>query len=149
MSHLRRALLYLALGYLLAFLTTPLLALVAEAQTYAVMTLTSFHFDRDKQYNENNVGLGLEHRVNDDWSISAGFFRNSFDRHTNYLFAGYTPVEVAGWRTGVVMGAVTGYENGASPWLTGVAMRDFGRIGINLVFSGAAIAVQLKVSLDR
>lgn len=147
MSQLRRALLYLALGYLLAFLTTPLVALIANAQTYAVATLASYHFDRDKRYREINPGLGLEHRLSDTWSVSAGFFRNSFDRHTNYVFAGYTPVEVMGWRTGVVAGAVTGYEDRASPWFTGVATRDFGSIGVNIVFAASAIALQVKVKL--
>jgi hypothetical protein len=135
-------------GYIAAYLTIPLLAAVADAQTYAVATITSWHFDRDKSYNEKNLGLGLEHRLSDDWSVSAGFFRNSFDRHTNYVFAGYTPLEVMGWRTGVVMGAVTGYEDRPSPWLTGVATRDYGRVGINLVFSAAGIALQLSINSD-
>jgi len=146
-SHLRRALLYLALGYLLAFLTTPLVALIANAQTYAVATITSWHFDRDKNYNESNFGLGIEQRLNQEWSISAGYFRNSFDRHTNYAFVGYTPVEVMGWRTGIVAGGVTGYEDGISPWFTGVATRDFGSIGINIVIATSAIALQVKLRL--
>jgi len=146
-SQLRRALLYLALGYLLAFVTVPLVAMVVSAQTYAVATITSWHFDRDKKYNESNFGLGIEQRLNQEWSISAGYFRNSFDRHTNYAFVGYTPVEVMGWRTGVVAGAVTGYEDRASPWFTGVATRDFGSIGVNIVFAASAIALQVKVRL--
>jgi len=146
-SQLRRALLYLALGYLLAFVTVPLVAMVVSAQTYAVATITSWHFDRDKKYNESNFGLGIEQRLNQEWSISAGYFRNSFDRHTNYAFVGYTPVEVMGWRTGLVMGGVTGYEEGVSPWLTGIATRDFGSIGLNIVFAPAGIAIQVKVRL--
>lgn len=149
MSQLRRALIYLALGYVLAFVTTPLVAMLVQAQTYAVATITSWHFDRDKKYNENNFGLGIEQRLNQDWSISAGYFRNSFDRHTNYALASYTPLQYGDWRLGVVMGGVTGYEDGVSPWLTGVATRDYGRIGINLVFSVAGIALQVKYRFSR
>lgn len=149
MSQLRRAVIYIALGFLLGQIALPLMALIASAQTYAVATVTSWHFDRDKSYNENNFGLGLERRLSDTWSVSAGFFRNSFDRHTNYAFAGYTPIEYAGWRAGVVMGGVTGYEDGISPWFTGVATRDFGSVGLNLVFSPAGIALQVKLKVGR
>jgi len=119
----------------------------AFSQTYVVATITSLHFDRSKHYNENNFGLGLERRLSDAWSVSTGYFRNSFDRTTVYGFAGYTPFDIAGWRMGTVVGGVTGYDDGVSPWLTGIAMRDFGRIGINLVFSPAGIALQLKLAL--
>ena len=121
----------------------------ALSQTYLVATLTSFHFDRSKQYNESNGGIGLEQRFNERWAVSAGFFRNSFDRHTNYIFAGYTPFQVSDWRVGAVMGGVTGYENGVSPWLTGIATRDYGRIGLNVVFSAAGIALQVKLKLGH
>ena len=121
----------------------------ALSQTYMVATITSFHFDRDKNYNESNGGLGLEHRLNERWAVSTGFFRNSFDRHTNYLFAGYTPLHFDSWRVGAVMGAVTGYENGVSPWFTGIATRDYGRIGLNIVFSTAGVALQVKYRLQR
>ncbi len=149
MSQLRRALLYIALGYMLAFVTVPLMAMFAEAQTYAVATLAAYHFDRSKEYREFNPGLGLEHRYSNEFSVSAGFFRNSFDRHTNYLFAAYTPVELGGWRTGVIAGGVTGYEEGASPWFSGVAMRDFGSVGVNLVFATSGIALQIKLKVGH
>jgi hypothetical protein len=146
---LRRALIYFALGVLVGHVALPLAALIANAQTYAVATITSWHFDRDKKYNEDNFGLGLERRLSDTWSLSAGYFRNSFDRHTNYVFAGYTPVEVYGWRTGVVMGGVSGYDDGISPWLTGVMTRDFGRVGLNVVFSAGGVALQVKLRIGR
>lgn len=149
MSPLRRAVLYIALGYVLAFVTVPLVSLMAAAQTYAVATLASYHFDRKKDYNENNFGLGIEHRFSDAWAMSAGFFRNSFDRHTNYVFAGYTPIQYAGWRVGAVVGGVTGYSEGVDPWLTGIATRDFGRVGLNLVFSPAGVALQIKLMVGK
>ena len=121
----------------------------ALSQTYMVATITSFHFDRSKHYNESNFGIGIERRLNEKWSVSTGYFRNSFDRHTNYVFAGYTPLQVSDWRVGAVIGGVTGYENGVSPWLTGIATRDYGRVGINIVFSAAGIALQVKYQLSR
>lgn len=119
----------------------------AFSQDYIVSTVTSFHFDRNKDYNEKNLGIGIERRFSEEWSASTGYFRNSFDRDTVYVFAGYTPMRIAGWRTGVVFGAVTGYENRVSPWVTGLLMRDFGRVGVNLVVAPAGLALQLKWAL--
>ena len=123
----------------------------ASAQSYLVATLGSYHFDREKKYKEglDNFGLGLEHRFSDDWAISAGYYRNSFDRHTNYLLAAYTPLQYSGWRLGGVVGGVTGYTDGVAPWITGIATRDFGSIGINVVFSVAGAALQVKLRIGR
>ena len=120
----------------------------AFSQTSLVATLASYHFDRSKEYNESNLGLGIEQKLNSEWSISAGFFRNSFNRHTNYVFAGYTPLHFDSWRVGAVIGGVTGYENGVAPWLTGIATRDYGRIGLNIVFSTAGVALQVRYQLS-
>jgi tetrahydromethanopterin S-methyltransferase subunit B len=146
-SQLRRALLYLALGFLLGQITLPLVALIASAQDYLVTTVTSFHFDRNKDYNEKNLGLGIERRFSETWSASTGYFRNSFNRDTVYVFAGYTPIEVYGWRVGMVGGAVSGYDRRITPWLTGLIMRDFGRVGVNIVAAPAGLALQLKWAL--
>lgn len=139
---------YVALGVLIGQVALPLMALIASAQTFAVATVTSYHFDRSKEYNERNGGIGLERRYSDNWSGSVGYFRNSFNRDTLYLFAGYTPIRYRDWRLGVVFGGVTGYDNRVSPWITGVATRDFGRFGVNLVFAPAAVALQLKYRYD-
>ena len=120
----------------------------ALSQTYLVTTIGSYHFDRSKDYNERNLGLGLEHRSG-DWSVSAGFYRNSFDRHTNYLLASYTPLDIGGWQLGGVVGGVTGYNDGIAPWVSGIATRDFGSVGINVVFSVAGVALQVKLKLGR
>ena len=142
---LRRILLVFLAGYVVAYLTIPLLALVVHAQDYLVATVTSFHFDRSKDYNESNFGLGIERRYSDEWAGSVGYFKNSFYRNTVYVFAGYTPYRYGEWRYGVVVGAVTGYENNVSPWITGVATRDYGRFGVNIVLAASAMALQVKV----
>ena len=145
---LRRLLLIFLAGYVAAYLTIPLLAMVVQAKDYAVATVTSFHFDRNKDYNEKNLGLGIERRFSETWSASTGYFRNSFNRDTVYVFAGYTPIEVYGWRVGMVGGAVSGYDRRITPWLTGLIMRDFGRVGVNIVAAPAGLALQLKWALD-
>jgi len=130
------------------FLTLAGAPLLAFSQDYLVTTLTSYHFNREKTYNEFNLGLGLERRYSDTWAGSAGVYRNSFYRSSAYALIGYTPFESAGWRYGVVFGGVTGYENRISPWITGMATRDFGRAGVNVIFAPAAIALQLKYRID-
>ncbi len=117
-------------------------------QTYLTVTLASYHFNRDRQYNERNFGLGIERRLSDDWSVSTGFYKNSFYRDSLYALASYTSARLAGWRLGVVFGGVTGYNDGLCPWVTGLATRDFGGFGINVVLGTAGVALQAKYSTD-
>jgi len=122
----------------------------ASSQEYAVATVRSYHLDRNKGYNEQNWGLGYERRLSDDWSIATGFYRNSFRRDTVYLFGAYTPWQMAGWHIGPLMGVATGYDKDRpfSPWLTGVAAKDWGRFGLNVVVAPTAIALQVKWRLE-
>lgn len=132
----------LLLALLLSFCSV---ARAGEPVDYLVSTVTSYHFDRHRDYNERNFGLGWERRYSDEWAGSLGYYRNSYDRLTVYTFASYTPWTVATWRMGVVFGVVTGYdEDRPSTWLTGVATRDFGGLGLNVVFAPAALAFQVK-----
>jgi len=118
------------------------------ASDYIVSTVTAYHFDRHKNYNERNFGLGLERQYSDTWAGSVGYYRNSYYRTTYYFFAAYTPLRLGEWRFGAFFGGVTGYENHPSPWLTGVATMDYGRIGLNLVLAPSAVALQLKLRID-
>lgn len=136
-----------AASWLLAIL---LLLACAEAfaQTSVVFTTTSYHFNRDKGYNERNLGVGLEYRLSDEWAIAGGFYRNSFYRHSNYVMGAYTPFEMGGWRAGGLFGIVTGYDSGPTPVALGLVTKGWGRFGINIVAVPSVVGLQVKWTLD-
>jgi len=96
----------------------------------------SVHFDRELQLRDPNPGLGLEYRLNTDWSLTAGRFTNSDNAHSNYLGAYWQPWTWAGARWGVVGGVFNGYpkafEGGWFPAVIPVATWEHGPLGLNV-----------------
>jgi len=131
-----RLLFYFAVGILLGGSCT-----YALGQDYAVATLTSYHFDRTKDYNERNFGAGWE-RQKDDWSIGTGFYRNSIDKTTLYALGGWTPFRVLGTRVGLAAGPATGYDCGHKICTIGGGLVQ-GEY-FNLAVTPVAVALQLK-----
>ena len=120
------------------------LASKARSAEYLSLTLGSYHFDRDKDYNERNLGIGYE-RHSGQWSFLTGYYKNSYYKDTVYLMAGYLPLRYENWRAGVVGGLVTGYE---SPFLAGGVVSYNGRrYGLNIILAPVAIALQVKWKL--
>lgn len=73
----------------------------------------AYHFNRKKNYNEENYGLGLEYGTFES-SWQAGFYRNSHRKDSYYAMYAWRPIALdqAGyWRLGAVAGLVTGYKN--------------------------------------
>src|SRR5262245_13274266 len=48
---------------------------------------------KGRPYREHNVGAGLEWHFKSEWQINLGRYRNSLDAHSNYLQAGWMPLE--------------------------------------------------------
>ena len=69
----------------------------------------SIHFDTDKGLRNANPGLGLEYKLNETWSATAGRFINSDNAHSNYIGAYYQPWTLAGAKLDVVGGVFNGY----------------------------------------
>jgi hypothetical protein len=69
----------------------------------------SSHFNRDKGYNENNVGAGVEYVLNEDISLMAGSYTNSVRQNTTYAAVNWQPLHWGEWRFGLAMGAMDGY----------------------------------------
>ncbi len=119
----------------------------------------SAHFDTDKGLRNANPGLGIEYKLDDTWSATAGRFVNSNNAHSSYVGAYYQPWTFAGARLGVVAGAFNGYPkafNGG--WFTAVlpvASWEGPRFGLNVALVPplkdrlyGAVSFQLKVRLD-
>jgi hypothetical protein len=116
----------------------------------------SVHLDTDKGLRNPNPGLGLECRLNDSWSATAGRFMNSDSAHSNYVGAYYQPWTFSDIKWGVVMGAFNGYpkafDGGWFPAIVPVATWEGERFGLNLALVPpldkrlyGAVSFQLKV----
>ncbi|HYP69824.1 MAG TPA: hypothetical protein VEP93_03020 [Variovorax sp.] len=116
----------------------------------------SAHFDRDKSLEDQNWGLGVEYVLNDQWSLTAGAFRNSDRERSHYVGAYFMPFEWQGLKFGAAAGAFDGYPNykdgGWFPALIPTVAYESSYWGLNVGFIPSykdrlhgAITFQLKV----
>lgn len=131
----------------------------APDQIWINVGFYSQHFDQDKGLRNSNPGFGIEYRLDQKWSTTAGRYINSNDRYSNYIGAYYKPWTIGSWRLGVVGGAFNGYPNayngGWFPALLPVASWESGRIGMNVVLVPpmkdrlyGAITLQMKFKVS-
>lgn len=130
-------------------LTLLLLPTTALAEWWGVATLTSHHKERDRGYNERNLGLGAEYHLDKRWHLAGGFYKNSYYRTTVYGALGY---ELFSWRALHVGGAVvglTGYTEGQVDWvLAPIVSFEFKHWGLNLApLTPEVVGLQVKVRL--
>jgi hypothetical protein len=96
----------------------------------------SVHFETDKGLRNPNPGVGIEYRVNEDWSATAGRFTNSNNAQSNYVGAYYQPWTLSGAKLGVVAGAFNGYphafKGGWFPAVIPTASLEGQRWGLNV-----------------
>lgn len=114
----------------------------------------SHHFQPDRRdWREVNPGAGLEREfTGTPWVASAGYFRNSYDRHTVYVGGRWMPLAAGPFRFGAFGLLATGYP---SPVLVLPAVSaQVGRVGANLValpnlpgYSGY-LGLQFRFALD-
>jgi hypothetical protein len=105
----------------------------------------SYHPDRDKHYNERNVGFGLEYQFNARHALAAGRYKNSYFQTSNFAYYAWTPLEfpsanlgivrVPSLRIGLLAGALDGYRRNSgrmAPVALPIAMREWRHVGVNL-----------------
>ena len=96
----------------------------------------SSHVNRDKGYNENNVGLGVEYRLQPDVALMAGAFNNSIRQNTTYAAVSWQPLSLGSWKLGAALGVMNGYpaiENGGVFFAAlPMATYEGARFGVNL-----------------
>ena len=80
----------------------------AQAQTYLQINGVSAH-DRPG-YNGFNYGAGVEHTLNQNWTLAGGWYHNSEYRGSVYAYGRYALYKRDSWNIGVAVGAVTGYQ---------------------------------------
>ncbi len=115
---------------------------------------------RKVDFNGNNSGIGLEHRLNPSWSVSLGTYNNSYREQSNYIAVTWSKKVLTGYaRLGLGVGAVTGYEDFTGErimptFIPSISMDSGKRLGFNLLFlpspvdvEASALALQLKFRL--
>lgn len=118
----------------------------------------TFHFDGDKDLNDNNKGLALEYRFNGAMAATAGRFYNSDRAWSNYAGVIWQPYSVGPVRVGLALAAFDGYpktrDGGWFPAAIPTLTYEYGRVGVNVgimpdyrdrLYGG--VSVQLKFKL--
>lgn len=116
------------------------------------------HFNRDKDLNGSNRGLGAEYRFNGAVTAVAGRFFNSDRAWSSYAGVIWQPYAIGPVRLGAAIAAFNGYphmrEGGWFPAAIPTATVDYRRVGVNVgivpsykdrLYGG--ISVQLKFKL--
>ena len=116
----------------LAALIVPAIASASPSWTLDV-NLASYHLERWARHdlNQRNFGLGLTAHFSQDWSVSAGWYRNSYRRGSTYALVNWTPLHASlpgGWS--VAAGATAGLDSGyrsdelaTQPWVAAALLR--------------------------
>jgi hypothetical protein len=98
----------------------------------------SYHWDRDKDLNGDNYGLGAEYRFSTVASVTAGEFYNSDRAHSEYLGLYYQPIGIGPVRFGAAFGGFNGYphEKNGGWFLAAIpaASYDYKNVGLTVSF---------------
>jgi hypothetical protein len=117
------------------------------------------HFNRDKDLNGENHGLGAEYRFSGAMAAAVGRFYNSDRAWTSYAGVIWQPVAIGPVRLGAAVAAFNGYphmrDGGWFPAAIPTLTFDYRRVGVNIgvvpsykdrLYGG--ISVQLKFKLS-
>jgi hypothetical protein len=118
----------------------------------------SYHFQKDRNLNGDNIGAGVEYRYSTVNSITAGWFHNSDWQISHYAAWYWQPFALGSVRLGALLGVVDGYpkanNGGWFPLALPVASFEYKNIGINItivptyreVLHGS-VSLQLKLKV--
>ena len=118
----------------------------------------SYHFQRDKGFDDTNPGFGAEYRFSTVASVTAGRFHNSDRQMSNYAGVYYQPWAIGPARLGAVIGGFNGYpkmrDGGWFLAAIPVVSVEYQRVGVNFAIVPTykerlhgALSVQLKFKL--
>ncbi|KQZ28082.1 hypothetical protein [Duganella sp. Root1480D1] len=118
----------------------------------------SYHFQRDKGFDDTNPGFGAEYRFSTVASVTAGRFHNSDRQMSNYAGVYYQPWAIGPVRLGAVVGGFNGYpkmrDGGWFLAAIPVVSVEYQRVGVNFAIVPTykerlhgALSVQLKFKL--
>ena len=118
----------------------------------------SYHFDRSKNFREDNYGLGVQVNLSSTNSIIGGEFQNSDDARSHYLCWIWQPYRVGIARFGLWAGGLDGYpdiQNGG--WFLAafpIVSLEYKAVGINFTIlpdqqdaTRSALVMQFRLRL--
>ena len=129
----------------------------ATAADWLTLSGLSYHFQKRQHWRQVNPGAGFERDMADQgygpWAVSAGYLRNSYDKHSIYAGVRWTPLSAGPFRFGLYGLAASGYP---SPVLLLPVVTLEGRgVGANLIavpnlpgYSGY-LGLQLRFALPE
>ncbi len=120
----------------------------------------TYHFDRDKDLNGKNSGIGVEYRFRGDLAATVGRFYDSDRAYSNYAGAIWEPFAIGSVRFGAVFALFDGYprmrDGGWFPAVIPMATLEYQRVGVNVGFVPSykdrlygGLSVQLKFKLVK
>ena len=141
----------LAVAFLLGAIS--MVACQGNTADWLVSTVRSYHLER-RDYEESNLGLGIETDVSQRIRLALGFYRNSERRDSLYGAAVWCPESVrwGHWRGCGLAGGVTGYNETVAPLAGAVLSYEGKEWGANLLIlpnkrgdlMSGVIALQVK-----
>ena len=118
----------------------------------------SRHFDRNRGFNEHNLGLGIEYRTSPSLSYMAGSYYNSVRKNTTYAAVNWQPWSVGSLKVGAAIGLMNGYpamnSGGHFFAVLPVVSYEGRRFGVNLGLIPSiknidgAVILQFKVRIN-
>lgn len=116
-------------------------SLVVESKSISEFWLNpgfySYHFEKNKQLNDSNFGLGGEYRFSTVNSLAAGVYKNSEWHTSHYVDWVWQPIALGPVRLGAAIGVIDGYprvnKGGWFPAVVPVASFEYKRVGANVV----------------
>lgn len=118
----------------------------------------SYHFERDKNLDNNDIGLGVEYRYSSVNSVTAGRFHNSDRQISSYAAWFLQPYRWGNIRLGLLLGVIDGYpkanNGGWFPLALPVASFEYKIVGFNFTavptyqdILHGSLSLQLKVKI--
>jgi len=118
----------------------------------------SYHFEKDKNLDNNDIGVGLEYRYSTVNSITAGRFHNSDRQMSDYAAWYWQPIALGPVRFGALIGLINGYPKAFDgnwfPLALPVASIEYKSFGLSLTVVPTyketlhgSISVQFKLKL--
>jgi hypothetical protein len=116
------------------------------------------HFNRDKDLNGANRGLGAEYKFSGTMSAAAGRFYNSDREWSSYAGVIWQPYSIGPVRIGAAIAAFNGYphmrDGGWFPAVVPTLTYEYRRVGVNIgivpsykdrLYGGVSVQLKLKL----
>lgn len=118
----------------------------------------SYHFERNKNLDDNDIGLGVEYRYSSINSVTAGRFHNSDRQISSYAAWLFQPYHWGNIRLGLLLGVINGYPKANNgdwfPLALPVASFEYKIVGFNFTavptyqdMLHGSLSLQLKVKV--